>query len=248
MQLKVLTSILAALALAKADLSGSSVVVPLDDLPSVPNTSDYFEDIGVWSIDNSGSVNDAADKVKAASDAGNNGDLFYYYNLAQYNGQVDSLKFEQGGDLESELAIAVQAHGPGYLQELFNTTTIPELADWLDGYLTGKTELPTPQAEKRAHTSCGGSHVPSSQDCRDLVNKLYNQPLFVPRSPRSICFRSCCVSWSNSFAATGGYLAQNVEACGQSCTYQGKSCEIYDVLFINTHTNICVSNRASGCN
>ncbi|KAI9778781.1 MAG: hypothetical protein M1839_007871 [Geoglossum umbratile] len=108
----------------------------------------------------------------------------------------------------------------------------------------------TPRACGTNDVSCSGSHQADFWDCYDLTIALGNDgSTILPVSPRSICYGTCCTSWSHAQAGIRkAYLvfANNriISECGGGNTLSGLA---RNVNLNNNCMTQCLSNRPTGC-
>ncbi|PCG98615.1 Hypothetical protein PENO1_057130 [Penicillium occitanis (nom. inval.)] len=107
-----------------------------------------------------------------------------------------------------------------------------------------------------ATPSCHDSHSARNDVCDQLVAELqgdYQVP--IPQAPRQICYEGssesnahCCVSWHNPVPGLiKGDLYDYAYSIMITCTEDGISGKINGVKVHNTCTNVCLSNRGTGC-
>ena len=128
------------------------------------------------------------------------------------------------------------------------------------------TQAPRLEASKvEERASCGTSAAPTcSTDhsarndiCDQLVTELGGDAqIAVGSSPRQICYEGsaaesneyCCVSWSTVIPnLVKGDLAADANSILQSCTSNGISGQVDNVLVYQTCSDVCLSNRGTGC-
>ncbi|KAI3317672.1 hypothetical protein HD806DRAFT_550329 [Xylariaceae sp. AK1471] len=105
--------------------------------------------------------------------------------------------------------------------------------------------------------TCSGSHAARNEICDQLITELFADPtVSVGSSPRQICYQGaaadknsyCCVSWHKVVDnLTKGDLAPIAQKIQQTCTQNGISGKTYSVWVHSTCTDVCVSNRGTGC-
>ncbi|KAJ6522996.1 hypothetical protein B0H19DRAFT_973047, partial [Mycena capillaripes] len=100
--------------------------------------------------------------------------------------------------------------------------------------------------------TCSGSHLASTDICRQLVNSL-NTGTSIGNSPRSICLgqsnNQCCVSWSRPAGTmTESNLVNAANKIFGTCWSPTNGSGLArNVILNNICVTECLSNRPDGC-
>ncbi|KAH0562423.1 hypothetical protein GP486_002883 [Trichoglossum hirsutum] len=162
--------------------------------------------------------------------------------IAAGDPQPNQVGYQMTEGAETLVVTKVEPYGNGtlvYWSSSDPATPAPESGDL------------TPRACGTNDITCSGDHQANFFDCYDLTIALGNDGnSILPESPRSVCYKSCCTSWSQArVGIRKAYLvfANNriISECGHSNTMSGLA---RNVNLNQVCMTQCMSNRPTGCN
>ncbi|KAK9376333.1 uncharacterized protein V1513DRAFT_375881 [Lipomyces chichibuensis] len=208
-----------------------------------------IKSLSFYTGDNFSKNKNIVDMMLLAFDNGAYGDVLYLYELTAYNGYTTSISLQRDSDYSVDVASYI-ANSKGLLSwDLLSGTSTNGL---LRQYYTDMSKLnhttTTRRLMKRQGVTCSNSHTITQNQSMSLYQYLSFYGLNnAATSPRSICYRNACVSWSASANFTWNKAAGTEKTVFTVCTAAQFSGEYRGVALGNKTVDFCVSNRANGC-
>lgn len=213
----------------------------VDKLPHIQN------DLGIHTLDNLETLNAITGLAQDAAKRGQWGDIVYLHSAFAMNGHGEYLNVSTAEMQESLLdAITDQDSGKvdSQLAELYASTSSSKFL--VEAFHSVKSKT-NPQSKRWLREVCSSAHLAAKNSCRSLLENVRGNATWKSGSPRSICRKGCCISWSANATFQVQNLTNAANYCINACGTSSVSCEVYGVKLQGTLVDQCLSNRATNC-